>query len=236
MNPIAIVQHIATDGPSYFATWCARVGLPVRVFRMDQGDTLPQDVAQLSGLCLLGGPMGANDALPYYGVLYSLIAQAIERGVPVIGHCLGGQMLARALGATVQAAPCVEIGWSLLHAQDPTLAQEWFGPGPQYPLFQWHGECFSLPPQAQPVLGGKWCPQQAFVARGRHLGMQFHIEVDAPKVRQWLELGAQEIAQCAASPAVQDAHHILPALESDLARSQALADHAYTRWARSICS
>lgn len=233
MRPIAVIQHIDNDGPGFFATWCQAQGLPLQVYRMYAGAVLPADLSGHSALCILGGPMSANDALPYFAPLFALVREAVDSGKSVIGHCLGGQLLSRALGATVQASEHAEIGWSTLQATDSALAQEWFGPGPDYVLFQWHGESFSMPPGARQVLRGKHCHNQAYVLGDRHLGMQFHCEVDAPKVRDWIAAGHQEMQE-SNSPGVQAAHTILATLAHDITASQALASRIYCRWAQGL--
>lgn len=233
MLPIAIVQHVANDGPSYFATWCARNALPVEVFAMYAGAQLPPDLRSHSGLCILGGPMSANDPLPYFPQLFALVREAIAADQPVIGHCLGGQLISRALGGTVQASEHAEIGWSTLQATDADLAREWFGAASDLVLFQWHGESFSIPPGARQVLTGAHCRNQAYVLNNRHIGMQFHCEVDAPKVREWIVDGHQEMQE-SDSPGVQRADALLPALDTDIAASNALASHIYRRWAQGL--
>lgn len=231
MRPIAIVQHDPHDGPSYFATWLERNGFTFQVLRMFEGVVLPQDLSAYCGLCLLGGPMSANDQLSYYPQLFALVQEAVADKTPVIGHCLGGQLLSRALGASVQAAEHAEIGWSMLEPVHPQAA-DWFGDEPVQ-LFQWHGESFSIPAQATHLLHGKHCANQAFVLDDCHLGMQFHCEVDLPKLQLWLELGAGEIRR-SVSPGVQQADAILPSLRTDLARSQRIADRIYTRWTKGL--
>lgn len=230
MLPIAIVQHVANDGPSFFATWCAQNQLPVQVYAMHGGATLPRDMTSHSGLCILGGPMSANDPLPYFAQLFALIRESFALDKPVIGHCLGGQLISRALGGTVQASEHAEIGWSTLEATDAALALEWFGPGTEHVLFQWHGESFSIPPGAQQVLHGTHCRNQAYVFGNIHLGMQFHCEVDEPKVRAWIVEGHQEMRD-SHSPGVQAPSTILDTLALDIAASQALARRIYQRWA-----
>lgn len=231
MLPIAIVQHDAADGPSYFATWLSAKGLGFEVFPMFDASELPADLCAYSGLCLLGGPMSANDPLPYYPPLFALVREAVQNRKPVIGHCLGGQLLSRVLGGTVQASDHEEIGWSTL---DPVHAEatDWFGTGP-IQLFQWHGESFSIPAGATQLLKGRHCANQAYVVDGIHLGMQFHCEVDLIKLNSWLELGAQEIRR-SKSPGVQQADAMRATLEADTAQSQRIADRIYTRWARSL--
>ena len=231
MKPVAILQNDRHDGPAFFATWLVRHAIPFEVFALYDGQVLPPDVQAFSGLCVLGGPQSANDALPYYPGLLDRLRQAVELRIPVIGHCLGGQLLSRALGATVQAAAHTEIGWSALQPLHPQ-AQDWFGTAPLQ-LFQWHGESFSMPDCATPLLGGRYCANQAYVVDGLHLAMQFHCEVDAEKVRLWLALGADEVARCV-SPAAQDAATILADLDAQMARSQATASHIYSHWAQGL--
>ena len=233
MLPIAIVQHVANDGPSFFATWCRQSGLPTQTYAMHGGATLPDSLDGHSGLCILGGPMSANDPLPYFPQLFALIRESIAKDKPLIGHCLGGQLISRALGGTVQASEHAEIGWSKLQAAHAPLAQEWCGPGPEYTFFQWHGESFSIPPGAQQVLAGPNCHNQAYVLGHLHLGMQFHCEVDEAKVREWIIEGHQEMSE-SNSPGVQTSQDLLPTLAPDIAASQALASHIYTRWAQGL--
>ena len=98
----------------------------------------------------------------------------------MIGHCLGGQLMARALGVRVVDSPAPEVGWQPLSVADSDAARDWFGPVRQTTVFQWHYEAFELPPGAQRLASSDACPNQAF-AMGPHLGMQFHIEVDVAK-------------------------------------------------------
>ena len=232
MKSVAIIQNDASDGPSFFATWLATQRIPFEVFRMCDGSDLPERITDHSGLCLLGGPMSANDDLPYFAALLEQIREAIERDIAIIGHCLGGQLLSRALGGTVQASEHVEIGWSNLepiHAD----AADWFGSELPLQLFQWHSESFSIPAVATPLLRSAHCVNQAYVVRNKHLGMQFHCEVDETKVREWLELGAQEMRSCV-SPGVQQKADILRNLAAALERSQRIASHIYARWAQGL--
>jgi GMP synthase-like glutamine amidotransferase len=229
---VAIIQHDTHDGPSFFATWLAARNIPFEVFRMCDGSALTERITDHSGLCLLGGPMSANDSVPYFDALLDQVGEAMERDIPVIGHCLGGQLLSRALGGTVQASEHVEIGWSTLEPIHPDAA-DWFGSELPLQLFQWHGESFSIPQGAIPLLRGAHCMNQAYVVESKHLGMQFHCEVDEAKVREWLELGAQEMRSCA-SPGVQQAADILRNLAADLERSQRIASHIYARWAQGL--
>jgi len=231
MKPIAIAQHHADDGASYFATFLARAGLPHQVFHPYLGEALPQEIHQFSGYCILGGPMSGNDELPYLASEMRLVLDALAAEIPVLGHCLGGQLMAKALGGTVQAAENPEIGWVDL-AIDPAGAH-WFGGRRQARLFQWHGESFSIPRDGRRIVTGAYCANQAFQI-GKHLAMQFHCEVDAGKVLTWLKNDRQELLNAAHSPGVQDAGEMVATLEAEIAQSQRVADDIYGEWIKGL--
>ena len=232
MKKIAVIQHVHNDGPGYFATWLQQEGLDFQVFHMYRGDTLPDDIRDFAGLCILGGPMSANDPLPYFPTLLDHIRECIDCGIPVIGHCLGGQLMSLALGGTVQASENKEIGWSELHSVH-ACAVNWFGTQFPLQLFQWHGESFSIPPQATLILRGAHCLNQAFVVRDIHIGMQFHCEVNETKVREWITEGEVEICT-SSSPGVQSIQSMLDTLDDDLHVSQTIAARIYTKWAQGL--
>jgi len=114
----------------------------------------------------------------------------MARNIPVLGHCLGGQLMARTLGARVGASPAPEIGWQRIECADAEKRRQWFGPAPVQHVFHWHYEAFDLPAGAISLASSPTCPHQAF-AIGLHLALQFHVEVDERKVRLWLSRGAQ---------------------------------------------
>lgn len=236
MKPIAILQHDPHDGPSYFATFLSYAGRPYRLFRLDQGEALPATIRDYAGLCLLGGPMSVNDDLPYQAPQLALIQDAMAADLPVIGHCLGGQLMSKALGGQVGPAPVAEIGWSRLELCDGE-GMRWFGGRDHFDAFQWHSESFSIPKDGRLIVRGRHCANQAFTVGKKHLAMQFHIEVDSEKVRYWLEAGGDEIARRASSAvpgAVQGAAMLLADLDLTIARSQRVADDLYAAWLRGL--
>jgi GMP synthase-like glutamine amidotransferase len=231
MKPIAIFQHVISDGPAYFAHWLIQAGLPYEVFHLYAGDELPPDISAFSGLGIMGGPMSVNDGLPYQAGQLDAIRHAIDLDIPVIGHCLGGQLMSKALGGTVGASPNVEIGWSELRLEAEEGAR-WFLGRRQVRQFQWHGESFSIPPGARHILAGDLCPNQAFVVGEKHLAMQFHCEVNEEKVRAWLYNDRQELIS--QSPGVQQANAILPTLATDISASQQIAADIYAEWVKGL--
>jgi GMP synthase-like glutamine amidotransferase len=149
--------------------------------------------------------------------------------VPVLGHCLGGQLMSKALGGEVSRNPVKEIGWGEVAVVDAPAAREWFGhAAPSFTSFHWHGETFTLPPGAERVLTNRYCDNQAF-ALGPHLAMQCHIEMTPDMIAAWCVSGAREIAR-SKSPAVQSVAAIESAAARELANLNAVADGVYARW------
>ncbi len=193
MKPIAILQFWHKDGPGNFATFLGANRRDYRGYAIHSGEGVPSDARAFAGICLLGGPQSANDdRLPWLASVLDLIRHAAQHDVPLIGHCLGGQLMARALGGHVSANPAKEIGWGEITSCEPLVADAWVGAHGNFPVFQWHGERFSLPPGAQRILTGNGCENQAFVL-GPHLGLQFHPEITPTMIAQWAEKWSDEV-------------------------------------------
>ena len=233
MKPVLILQHQHADGPAYLATWLAAHGIAFEVRNTEAGDAYPATISGWSGLAVLGGEMGANDDLPSLRDVERLILQSMADGVPVLGHCLGGQLMARALGATVSPSPKPEIGWQPLTVLDTPAAQAWFGEPGEHHVYQWHYDAFAVPDGAELLATGVACPNQAF-AIGPHLAMQFHVEIDAEKHERWaLDADAQRLA-ARGLPTVQGAAAMREQAKARLAAQRVLADRIYERWASAL--
>jgi GMP synthase-like glutamine amidotransferase len=227
MKPIAIFRHSATEGPGYLGDFLDAHALPWQLISIDAGDPVPHEACAYSGLVFMGGPMSVNDDLPWIPQALALIRQAVARDVPVLGHCLGGQLMSRALGGTVTHNIVKEIGWASVTLSDHATAHEWFGREPAFQAFHWHGETFTLPPGAVHLLSSGQCANQAY-AIGNHLALQCHVEMTAEMIQSWCEMGAGEIS--AGGPAVQPVHLIQTQTADKLPRLHAVAQHIYRRW------
>lgn len=233
MRPIAIFRFSPTEGPAHFAEWLDREALPWRLVAIDAGDAIPEDPREFSGIGMMGGPMSVTDALAWIDPLARLLRDAVAQEVPVIGHCLGGQLLAQALGARVRRTEVPEIGWIDVESTDAAAQAAWFGGRARFTPFQWHYDVFDLPSGATRVLTNAFNPNQAYVIDDRHIGFQCHIEMTRDLVETWCRTGADEIA-APGTPPRQSRDEILRALPERLADLQAIADGVYARWAEGL--
>jgi GMP synthase-like glutamine amidotransferase len=229
MKPVAIFRHARSEGPGYFATYLDGKAIPWKLLALDEGRAVPRDVRRFSGLVFMGGPMSVNDDLPWIGPVLELVREAVRKDVPVLGHCLGGQLMSKALGGEVTKARVKEIGWGEVAVSDNAVAREWFGTLAGFESFHWHGETFSIPPGGTRVLGNAHCANQAF-ALGRHLGLQCHVEMTEAMIRSWYKSGGDEIEEAKDSPGVQTPAKMEKNIGERVAALHKVADRIYDRW------
>ncbi|HEX7303059.1 type 1 glutamine amidotransferase [Lentzea sp.] len=176
-----VIQHVAFEGPGLVTPALFAVGSTVSVVRADLGDELPA-AAQLDVLVVMGGPMGAldDDEHPHLAAERELIADCVRLGKPVLGICLGAQLLAAALGAAVHRGPVAEIGAGtveIIAADDPVFSPS----GPRIPVVHWHEDTFDLPAGARLLARSGLYAHQAFRV-GAAYGLQFHVEIGAQEL------------------------------------------------------
>lgn len=150
----------------------------------------PVDLSSCAGLVVMGGPMSANDDYPYLVRELQLIEKALVLGMPVLGVCLGAQLLARAAGAGVYRNPVKEIGWAPVYWTEAARQDSLFyGLDQPETVLHWHGETFDLPAGAEWLAWSRACHHQAFRI-GQAYGLQFHLEVTPEMVSDWLSQDA----------------------------------------------
>lgn len=184
-----VVQHVASEGPGLIAAVARDHGIALDVRRMDRGDAL-RKADEVEGLVVLGGPMGVPDAAayPHLAAEQRLLAEACALGLPVLGVCLGAQLLAAARGARVYRGPAAEIGFGTVTltaegARDPVLGPS----GPSLPAFHWHADTFDLPAGSTHLAASARYPHQAFRVGDAAYGLQFHVELDRALARDWAD-------------------------------------------------
>ena len=196
-RPILVLQQVAHEGLGRLYTVFRRAGATEEVVPCYvPGTAIPNDLSPYAGMVLMGGPMSAVNAEddPVLAAQLALCGRAIERDFPTLGICLGAQLLARAAGARIFHGQKPEIGWDRVHLalesqEDPLFT------GLPNPLtvFQWHGDGFDLPAGALHLASSPQFPHQAFRIGTRLYGLQFHLEVEEPMVKEWAAVNADEL-------------------------------------------
>jgi len=228
MKPVAIFRLYKIEGPGYLGSFLDANSIPWELFKIDEGADFPSGPEKYSGLVFMGGTMSANDDLPSITGALVLIRQAIRDKIPVLGHCLGGQLLSKALGGKVSRGVIKEIGWGKVVVADNIIARQWFDNLYGFESFHWHGEYFTLPDGATRLLSSKYCENQAFSV-GVHLGMQCHLEITEKMVSTWYEEGVKEIEN-SSGPAVQSLEEAHANLTNRVTALNEIAKNLYLKW------
>ena len=235
MLPVAIFRHSPTEGPGYFAIFLEQHGIPWRLIAIDAGEPVPASVDRFSGLCFMGGPMSVNDPLPWIAPVCALIRDAVAKNLPVIGHCLGGQLMSKALGGEVTPNPVKEIGWGEAAGEDDAVTRHWLGAyaGNVGTVFHWHGETFSIPPGATRLLANRYCANQMF-ALGPHLAMQCHVEMTPEMIATWCGQWSDEAAAVADQESVQTPAQMQDQIDARLPAMRRLSEQLYSVWIKGL--
>ncbi|MGF1643945.1 MAG: type 1 glutamine amidotransferase [Thiotrichales bacterium] len=189
------LQHVPFEGPAGIAAWAASRGYPLSATRLYAGEALPNP-DDIDFLVIMGGPMGVHDELdyPWLRAEKQFVAAFVASGKPMLGVCLGAQLLATVLGASVTRNPRREIGWFDIERL-PTAERSDLGR--ELPMrqcvFHWHGDTFSLPDGAVALYRSEACENQAFIWRERVLGLQFHIETTPESAAELVAHGRGEL-------------------------------------------
>ncbi|MDO8107908.1 gamma-glutamyl-gamma-aminobutyrate hydrolase family protein [Isoptericola sp. b441] len=225
MNPrrALVLQHVPWEGPGLIGEALASHGVAMehRIVVDRPHPRLPRP-AELAALVVMGGPMGALDDVAHPGLAAErkLLADCVAAGTPVLGVCLGMQLLAVALGGELVPGHATEIGFGPVDviAPDPVLAPL----GPEPSVLHWHDDAVGLPPGAEPLARTAMTPVQAFRA-GSALGLQFHLEVDSALLAAWLASGEMpaELAEHGITDLPEQAEIALPVLEPGARRGLA---------------
>lgn len=203
MAEILVLQHEPTEGPGTIAEEIRAAGHAIRVVRLDQKDKLPADPGPFAGLVVMGGSMGVYDQgkLPHLKEEMALLARAAKADLPVLGICLGAQLLAAALGAEVKAGE-KEIGWVPVHkmpeaCKDPVLRRL----PENFQALMWHGDHFPLPKGAVHLLSTQKCACAGFRVGKKAYGLVPHLEMSAAMIDEMVAGSRRELAAAQVEPA-----------------------------------
>lgn len=184
---ILVIKHIDSEGPGTLGEFLQEHGATLHVVNLHRGESLPTNLEGFKGVISMGGPMNVyeDDRYPFLASEARLLRQAMETRIPVLGICLGAQMIARASGGRVTKSPVEEIGWGAVSLtpegrRDPIFRGT---PGALEAL-QWHGDMFHPPSDGTLLARGADCPHQALRV-GSAVGFQFHVEADRNMIADW---------------------------------------------------
>lgn len=191
MPKLLVCQHVPFEILGTLNPLLKEVGFRIRYVNFGRDPHAQPNLEGYDGVVILGGPMSVNDTHnhPHLKTEVELIQRALDRQTPILGICLGAQLIAKALGAPVARSPETEIGWYDVEptpvAQDDPLLRHFAA---KERIFQWHSDAFDLPEGAVNLATSACCPNQAFRWGDRVYGFQFHLEVDEHLIERWLRV------------------------------------------------
>lgn len=227
MSEVVVLQHAAPEGPASIGDALKRRGIGMKIVRIDQGAAVPASMDGAAGLVVMGGPMSAYDPIPHITSELMLIERALEDGLPILGVCLGSQLLAAASGARVYPSGRKEIGWHDVRLTEAATKDPlWHGVDGRFTGFHWHGDIFDLPKGATSLASSPLTELQAFRCGSNAYGLLFHLEVGETQIRDFVAAFADEL-----SAAGIPGEPILAGMASHLRNLQRIGAHVFDRWA-----
>ncbi|SFN21917.1 type 1 glutamine amidotransferase [Dokdonella immobilis] len=232
MSRLLVFQHVAAEPLGTLDPLIRRRGHRIKFVNFERQPEARPNMDRYRGLIVLGGPMNVEEqaARPHLRTELAVIEQALAQGKPVLGICLGAQLLAHALGALISRSAQTEIGWYELetHAEgaaDPVMASF----GTRLPVFQWHSRTFAIPHGAVHLARTASCAHQAFRYGSNAYGFQFHPEVNQALIERWLGIPAYR-TELAEAGLGHDADAIRTRTPDALALMQTRALAAFNRF------
>jgi GMP synthase (glutamine-hydrolysing) len=226
MKSVCVLQHADCETPGLIGE--ALAGCALQTIRPYAGETVPRELGAAAALVVMGGPQSVyeQDKFPHLRDELRLIEQALRDAKPILGVCLGSQLLAAALGANVHPGKQKEIGWFDVTLRDDPL---WAGAPRQFTAFHWHGDVFDLPRGATSLASSAFTPHQAFRYGVNACGLLFHLEVTAPQIAGMTALFGDELHRAGV-----DGRAILSGTRKHLPALQEIGAAVFRTWATTL--
>lgn len=186
---ILIIKHVECEGAGTIEEFFRKKKFPIRIVELYNGDVLPKDFKDIDAVVSMGGPMNVyeEDKYPFLKDEDIFLKKVLKEEIPLLGVCLGSQLIAKAAGAKVTQAPKKEIGWFDVELTKEGKKDELFrGLDGQFEVFQWHGDTFEIPQSGKHLALSKDCHHQALKVGPCAYGLQFHIEVTKDIIADWV--------------------------------------------------
>jgi GMP synthase (glutamine-hydrolysing) len=229
-SSVLVLQHAASEGLGTIEDALRASGHSFQYLRTFAGDVVPENAGDASGLVIMGGPMGVYEyeRYPFLRQEMKLIESFLKEEKPILGVCLGSQLLASTLGAEVKPGPRKEIGWFPIHLHEAETAEDavWKDQPKSFTAYHWHGDIFDLPKSAVSLASSDLTVQQAFRYEKNAYGFLFHMEVTREQIQNMLREFDGEIRQ-----EKLDGRAILQQSETNLPAMQKIGNAVFARWA-----
>ena len=232
MREVLVLQHVSCETLGTIEAALTAGGFRARVVRSDLGEFVPDSLGDAAGLIVMGGPQSVyeQDQFPFLRAEIKLIARTLKEERPILGTCLGSQLLAATLGANVRPGPRKEIGWyALTLAPEAAIDALWREVPTEFEAFHWHGDIFDLPTGATRLASSQLTENQAFRYGKNAYGFLFHMEVNAAMIREWVAAFSAELAR-----AKIDGAEIVARIPEHLSRLEQIGAQVYGRWAKCL--
>jgi GMP synthase (glutamine-hydrolysing) len=228
MSTVCVIQHVECETLGIIGDALKAEDITVRTIRTFERQPIPKKMSEATGLVIMGGPMGVyeQDRYPFLQQEIRLIQHALEEEKPVLGICLGSQLLAAALGAKVTKGKQKEIGWFPVTLTEAAKSDPlWAGVKPTFMAYHWHGDIFELPPGATSLASSELTEYQAFRYGSFAYGLLFHMEITERIIQDMVE-GFRDELQAAGV----DGNAIIGKASKYLPRLQRIGGFVFQRW------
>lgn len=197
MARVLVLQHVASEDLGIIGKSFRQKGIEADFIKIFAGQRIPRYMNGYDGLIALGGPMSVyeEDIYPFIKDELLLIKSALKKDIPILGICLGAQLLSKAAGANVYKGKKKEIGWYDIKLTDEGRRDRLFlGLPDEFTVFQWHGDTFDIPEKSRRLASSELFPNQIIKAGKNAYGLQFHLEVTEEMIREWIDVNEKELA------------------------------------------